>query len=179
MKGIVLAVYAAGAIVLCGLEQETIRAFTANSRATLAFAARHPDSAIYVVTNAERLNIWVSLVSGADQEFAPNLRPMATLFESGDAARGERRERLVVVDRQTLDWGKNALRSADQVPACWIRLAPLPAVPDRSAGHFMVQALVQIARRLPGATAAAVSLRFEKQMTPLPADVYRVPDGCS
>ena len=178
-KGIILAVYAAGAIVLCGLEQETIRAFTANSRATLAFAARNPDSAIYVVTNAERLNMWVSMVSGADQEFAPNLRPMAGLFEPGGDSRGESHERLVVVDRQTLDWGRNALRSADDVPACWIRLGPLPAVPDRSAGHFMVQSLMQIAQRLPGAIAAAVSLRFERQMTPLPADVYRVPDGCS
>lgn len=176
-KRLVLVAYTVGAIVLCGLEQETIRGFTANSRGTLAFAAAHPESTIHVVTNAERLNHWVAMTSGTGLAPVQNLRSMTALFPTGDerpAPDGNAGEVLAIVDRQTLDWGKNGLRSDSRIPACWAKIARIDPLPDRSAGHVLVALLVRLGRAVPVKAAAGLTDRFEARLTPLPADVYRV-----
>ena len=183
-RGLVLGAYAAGALLLSALEQQTIRTFTANSRASLSFAAEHPDSTIHVVTNTERLDLWVAMVSGTGLEPTRNLRPMSDLFSGRPRSSGSTEpphgagDTLAIVDRQTLDWGNNGLRSTRDVPRCWEKITTLHPPADPAAGHFVTSWAVKLMQSLPGTIAQRVASKLESQLTPLPADVYRIPPGC-
>jgi hypothetical protein len=178
-RAAILGAYAAGALLLCALEQVTIDTFTANSRSTLAFAAAHPDSSIYVMTNAERLNLWASMLRGSGVTPVHNLRSMSDLFDRNKRARPRSdQESFAVVDSQTIDWGSNGIRSVKQIPVCWQKGAMLPARDDPSAGRYVTHLAIRASRAIPAAIGERIAVRLERQLTALPAEIYRVPFNC-
>lgn len=179
-KTFLLAAYVLGAVVLCAFEQETIRTFTANSAETLRFAARHPTATIYVTRNAERLNTWATLVPDTGVTPVGNVRALAGLFEQGRApaepvAAGDA---FAVVDMQTLDWGRNGLTTARDVPTCWMNAGLLEPVVEPTTGRAIVGATVRLLRLVPVPVGRALAQRVESRFTPAKAVVYRIPPTC-
>ncbi len=182
---IVVGAYVVGALVLCALEQQTIHAFTANSKASLVYATQHPGSTIHVTANTERLNQWVGILSGTGLEHARNLRPLSELRllpgrppPEAMPATSERGIVLAIVDQQTLDWGDNGLRSVRDIPVCWEKVAELQAPEKPTGGRLITSWALTMVRFLPGTISSRMGEKLESLLTPLPASIYRVPANC-
>jgi hypothetical protein len=123
------------------------------------------------------------MVAGSRFAHAGNLRPMSELIRQarGDtplSANDRGGQILAVVDRQTLDWGNNGIRSIRQVPTCWQRIGVLKPRFDAFAGRWLVALLTNSLRHLPAGIGVVPAGSLERRMTPLPADVYRVVSDC-
>ncbi len=183
-RGLGLGIYVVGAVFLCALEQQTIRTFTANSRAALRYAAENPSRTIYVVTNAYRLNTWAGILSGAGELPVQNLRSMSDLVGAsaqpsvGKIPNPQPGDVLAIVDNETLNWGDNGLRSVRDIPSCWQKVATLSPPADTSLGRILTLAAARLVDFGPRAIAAPISAKLASLLTPRPADVYAVPPTC-
>jgi len=180
-----LSIYVLGALVLCALEQQTIYTFTANSRTALVFAGEHPEATVYVVTNAERLNRWVAMVSRTDVAPVRNLRSMSFLFDaSKDGPKPSRAissagDDLAIVDVETIGWGNNGIGSVMQIPPCWEKMGTLPAKANVTAAGVVTRSIETVLRFLPAGAGASAADKLAERFTTLPALLYRVPAACA
>ena len=157
------------------LLQASVSVFTSNSLATLEFARDRPDSVVYVGTNAYRASLFDLAVHPATSP--SNLKFMAELVKSNGGQDANSGIRLVVMDRETLTWGRGEpYRRLEDLPKCWISDGSLtPRL--RGVGSKLVDALAYGAHalRLP----SAVESRLDALARPAPALVYRIPNaGC-
>lgn len=184
-RTLVLGLYALGALFLNALEQQTIHTFTANSRAALAYATEHPSSSIFVAENAYRFNIWAQAVSDIGRGPVSNLHRIIELVgatregSTGTTPPSDRGEILAIVDSQTLEWGDNGLRSVHDIPTCWQKVETLQPPANATAGRVLISLAGRIAGFAPRAVAGPIQARVDSLLTPKPADVFRVPVGCS
>jgi hypothetical protein len=184
-KALGLSFFLLGALVLCAMEQQTIRTFTANSATTVAFAGQHPDATVYVGTNAERLNRWVGLVTDTDVAAVRNLRSMSALFEATKL--GPRPSEVVspagndfaIVDGETIGWGNNGISSITQIPPCWQKIGTLPTRANATAGSVVITSIETVLRAIPAAAGASAADKLAGRFTPRPALLYRVPASCT
>jgi 4-amino-4-deoxy-L-arabinose transferase-like glycosyltransferase len=153
------------------LQQASVQVFTANSKATVEYARTHPDARLYVTTNADRAAQFYALVHPRAARL--DVQPLQGLLPPHPT---QMRERLAVIDTETLGWGsKEAFRHLDEVPRCWEevdRLHPL----GLGAGAAIARTVASIAATLPEPLAKPLKLRLEHLAEPAPAFVYRVPD---
>ncbi|MBV9889621.1 MAG: hypothetical protein JO090_01885, partial [Rhizobacter sp.] len=158
-------------LVLCLLQQASVQVFTANSKATVEYARAHPGARLYVTTNADRAAQFYALVHPQ----APRL-DVQPLEGRLPPHLEEERERLAVIDAETLGWAsKEAFRHLDEVPRCWEevdRLQPL----GLGAGPALARAASPLAAMFPDPLARPLKLRLEHLAAPAPAFVYRIPD---
>jgi len=169
MKTLLLTGYAGLGLLLAGLQQQSIHAFTANSRATVTYASEHPDQTLYVMTNAYRRQLWVNLLAGSQR--VGNLRSLSDM-SSAD------RDQWVVIDPETLGWGASDPDSADQLPDCWVAKGQLPPEMAQTAGLVTVSVLVAITEWTPAAIADRVRSVLRPLWAPSPATFYVVAAGC-
>jgi len=178
----VLVVYAVGATVLSGLEQQAIRIFTANSKATVEFARTHRDMPVYAMSNGYRAGGYHDMLRRPDSAKVA-LSSISDLFpEPGAEGRESAPSGIggyVVVDTQTMSWQpQEPIKKLSEVPPCWGTATPLEPYPQSGPGYRIAAGLLEVAARLPAALSSRLVPAFEALVRPLPAYVYRVPSSC-
>jgi 4-amino-4-deoxy-L-arabinose transferase-like glycosyltransferase len=157
------------ALALCALLQASVSVFTANSKASVAFARALPDAVVFAASNGYR-------AAQFDTAVQPHLPPVVIhgLMEAVELPEGlPAGPRFAIVDLQTLSWsGGEPFRKLDQVPSCWQRERHLVPVME-GAGTRVLTAWAEssAASLLP----AAVAGRLSSLVRPEPAVVYRMP----
>ncbi|HXH84023.1 MAG TPA: glycosyltransferase family 39 protein [Candidatus Tectomicrobia bacterium] len=166
-----LSLWLPGAIALAGLEQQAVRAFTANSRAAWEFAQAHRDAALYGTVHAAQMAS-VLPVPG-DARTRPRILPLTRVASEPVGGRPV----YVVLDAETMGWGDELSITPADVPACWepvTRLEPQ----GYGLGQRIATGLRTIVGYLPDAVGRRLQARLDRIIAPRPAVVYRVPPQC-
>jgi len=180
---LVLVAYIGGATILAGLEQQAVRVFTANSRATLEFARSHRDMPVYAMTNGYRAGSYEDMLRQSESGKVA-IKSITELFPEPDAAARETAPSglrgYAVVDLQTASWGiQEPIRKISDVPSCWGPATALESVPERGFGYRIAVWVFDAVSRLPAPLSARLAPPFEALVRPLPAYVYSVPARCT
>ena len=178
----VLGTYLVGGVILSGLEQQAVRVFTANSRATVVFAREHAELPVYAMTNAFRAGRYAEMLDrpGAGKS---SIKSISELFPGGATTDGQSApselKGYAVVDLQTIDWGwHDPIKKISDVPACWRRTVTLQPAPESGLGYRMAASMLSAAQRLPNVLSARLVPPFEALVRPKPAYVFSVPATC-
>jgi hypothetical protein len=182
---VVLFLLVAGSLVLSALEQQVARAFVANSRAALSFQSAHPDVPMYGSNQASNLSSMLSALNGVWPP-RPLIRPLMQLTSDralGATSRSPTKEggpaAYVILDMETLDWGRGGRMKLDDIPACWARNAVLEPQ-GFGVGRTVLGALRwSAATLLPDRLAQRALLATDSYYRPRPAYVYSIPVGCT
>ena len=182
---VVLAPLVAGSLMLAALEQQVVRSFTANGKAAVAFAQRHPETPVYVATNNHRAGTYAAIMRPGETPINP-LRPLEAITRDLES----RRTAIVapeaaaaplayaVVDEETMNWGSsNPITTLAQIPACWERTARLEPV-GYGWGKWVVDALFAVVDLLPKPMVARLGPALESLRHPRPAHVYAIGAAC-
>jgi len=166
------AVLVLGSVVLSGLEQQAIQVFTANSKASVAFAKTVPGMMIYATTNNVRAEIYSNLMQGKGAE-PERFKELAALSRRGDGPT------LAVIDLETINWSNQGspVRRIDDVPGCWALVSQLQPV-GLGWGRFSVQAMFALAQAAPAILRERALTKIAPLVQPQPAFVYRIPSEC-
>ena len=161
--------------VLAGMQQNSVRVFTANSNAALDFARSHAESEVFVNTNAFRAATFNNLV----RPNAPiiNIRFIGDLksAQSDHGPGRTRTQRYAIIDTETLSWGTDEpITSIAAVPACWARVGALRPS-GTGSGTSMLQAFRPVAAMLPSGLRDMATRKLEDLTRPAPAYVFEVP----
>jgi 4-amino-4-deoxy-L-arabinose transferase-like glycosyltransferase len=161
-------------VLLSAMQQSSIRTFTANSKAAVAFARSHPERQVFATSNAYRAARFDNLVRPA----APvPMHPLEDLVEAADGAQAPA-DRYAIVDSQTLQWGsKEPIRKLSEVPSCWVPSGVLDARVD-GAGYRLVASRGGLTTVLPSALAQRIKPNLDALTRPAPAYLFKVPAGC-
>jgi 4-amino-4-deoxy-L-arabinose transferase-like glycosyltransferase len=158
------------ALVLGLLQQASVQVFTANSKAVVDFARSHPESQIFVTTNAYRAVQFDSLVHPGASKLV--VEPLEQLLNDRSTARGKR---LAVIDTETLAWAsRESVRRLEDVPPCWEQVSRLAPV-GLGWGSALAHSASSVAAAFPGSLSEAIQSRIAHLAAPAPAFVYRVP----
>jgi hypothetical protein len=174
-----LTVVFAGSIVLAGLEQQSIRVFTANSKAAVVFAREHPKLPVYGMTNAYRAGIFARLIHGGHDEYGA-IRDLSTLdmADLRQDTNSNTAVALAIVDWETATWGRTeSIRRTADVPACWRKKGTLAPI-DFGAGAYIIDAIGAVAKRAPAFLGALAMPLVGSLIAPRPAEIYEIPAGC-
>lgn len=158
------------AVFLSLLQQASVRVFTANSRAAVAFVrVTQPAAPVFGTTNAHRAATFDALVHPA--------RGPSRIGSMDDlAAAPANIDRLMILDTENWNWSSNEpIRRLQDVPACAVRTDTLTPQVD-GLGVQVARSLGTLSAMLPAS--AAVSSRIGRLVAPAPAYVYRLPPGC-
>ncbi len=172
------ALWLAGSIPLAALEQQAIRVFTANSKATVTFAETHPAYRVYALSNGFRAGMYAAMLAGG----APRdtvVHAISDLVDP-DATKlvGTPAKIAVVVDTETLGWNwRDPLQRLEQIPACWRRIDMLEPA-GFGIGHGIAQTGAAILNTLGDMVPAKVTRKMAALVRPRPAYVYEVPGDC-
>jgi 4-amino-4-deoxy-L-arabinose transferase-like glycosyltransferase len=183
---VVLTLLVGGSLLLSALQQQVIRVFTSNSRATIAFAAQHPGVPVYASTNAYTLSSTVSALGG-EWPARTNIRPSAELAAkkpvpaSADPGTSDGKPAAyVILDLETLARGREHLRiTPEEVPPCWKYVETL-----QPQGFGVGRSVLGVLRRaaeiiLPERLAQKALSATERIFSPRGAYAYAVPFGCN
>jgi hypothetical protein len=179
---VMLGVYCTIALALAALEQQVIRVFVANSKATVAFARERTGTPTFAMTNAYRASIFDQLVGGHAMP-TEGIRPLAELQHVTAAQLGAVMPRAqpvayAVVDTQTAGWARSEyIGDVKDVPACWRLFSELRASPGGLGRYFVAAGLASI-RVLPPALTQKLAPKLNSLQQPKPAFVYEVSAEC-
>ena len=166
-------------ILLAGMQQNSIRVFTANSKAALEFSRAHSDSEVFVNTNALRAATFNNLVR--PDAAIGNVRFIGDLKIAQpdlDIAQGSG-TRYAIIDTETLSWGSDEpIKALAEVPTCWTKVGPLQPT-GLGAGTRMLVALHPVTSLLPERLRDSVTGKLHTLTHPAPAYVFKLPStGC-
>ncbi len=170
-----LVVMVIGSLVLAALEQQTIRVFTANSKAAVAFVQEHPGVPAYGSQNASNMSLFMPMLMG--QPVAPTIQPISKFVDMSREKRDE--AAYVLLDSETITWGgRKAHFSPETVPSCW----QYEGVREPQ-GFGIGQVVLGVLRKtavvlLPETWGRKALAATEKLMWPSPMHVYLVPGKC-
>lgn len=171
-----------GSLLLAALEQQVIQVFTANSKASVAFAQQHRGIPVYAMTNAYRAGEYAAIMQGHEGKENP-LRDISQIAADLNGQRNAKEQpaqgpvAYAIIDLQTIDWERNPITSLDQVPGCWNRVETL--VPTAFGyGQAVAATLQAIVDRFPAALAEKISRITGPLVRPQPAYVYAIPVNC-
>jgi len=171
---VVIALVVLPSIVLSAMQQSSIRAFTANSKAAVEFAREHPHSAIFSTSNPYRAAKFNNLVNPAAPVVIRSIEELAEPVTSPMADV----DRYVIIDTETLQWGgKEPIRRLSEAPACWIPAGQLDSH-VAGAGPRLVSTLARAAATLPEPLWRRLAPKFQELTRPSAAYLFRVPEGC-
>ncbi len=168
---LVILVYGIGGVLLSGMEQQAIRNFTSNSKATLAFAISRPEAVVFAGLNAMNLNAYYAIVDPDRAAPQNRLRPIKDAQCNDDA---RTTSRYVVIDNETKDWSdsmQDITQAQARLAGCWREeLVLTPA--GFGLGRNIVLMTAQAAALVPGQLGERLSAKISSYATPLPAIVY-------
>jgi Dolichyl-phosphate-mannose-protein mannosyltransferase len=169
-----------GSLVLGALEQQAIRNFTANTRATLEFVGKQTDADVYVMSQAIRGAIYYSFFSGHPEDRA-RARYVGDLVDKSAApmqtVSTQARPVVAIVDHETLGWSDERLRTAADVPSCWVKVGRLDPR-GTGIGHSVVQLIHWFGEKAPGPLGRAMTAVTSPLREPRRAEVFSVPAAC-
>ncbi|MBN8441188.1 MAG: glycosyltransferase family 39 protein [Thauera sp.] len=161
------------AAVLSALEKNVVAVFTANSKATVAFAKQNSGASVYGAIGAQRAANFDALVDPQGQ----TVRIQAMTGSMNEVGRAG--PAYVVFDSETADWGYSRGWARAQAPSCWEPSGTLDAAPEL-AMPYIFQFFKALAARLPGSIAEKVRGPLSAMTQQKPAYIFRVPGGgCS
>ena len=164
------------ALLFSALLQTSILAFTANSKAVLAFAHERPDTLVFANTNGYRAALFEQLVRPSSS--TENVHFIGDFYKpnaSRDAA-WSTRDRFVVIDTETLSWGRDELiKNLSDVPACWVANGTL-APKIGGIGATIVRQVLKLLETTP-LEGKSLAKRIEKIVTPKSAHVFLIPSA--
>jgi len=167
-------------ITLSGLEQQVVRAVTANGRAAASFAQAHPGTPVFGPLTAQRQSMVSRLLRGSLDD-SRDIRPFADLNRlprSGGSANDT--VAYLVEDPQMQHWsGATAeVPLADAQRRCLTPEGPL--VPsDLGLGRSIVAALRVMASVFPARYDAAALKAIDPLWQVAPAEVYAITSECA
>ncbi|MCH7344191.1 glycosyltransferase family 39 protein [Pelomonas sp. CA6] len=174
-RGLACALFALAALVgllLASLQQASLHAFTANSRAAVQLADAQPQRQIYAPTGAFRADQYARMLGQVNPQ-RPPLRSLEQLDH--DLAAGRVARAWVMRDPQTQGWGAPEDGQWGGREACLnplsLRVEPQPG---RGLGRPVARALLALSGRLPASVAALV----QRQLGVQPSRWYEVIPGC-
>jgi 4-amino-4-deoxy-L-arabinose transferase-like glycosyltransferase len=176
----IVGMYIFGGVALSAFEQQVIHAFTANSKATFAFAQANQDAEIYGSTNAVRTAHYAKL-------FAENANAVHDIYhlsmlEDRLAARASStgspvHQAYAVIDTGTIGWGKSESMDLLKIPACWQRREELKPI-GFGSGRYVTDWIRNLASAVPGPIGERLANKLEDTFVPKPTYVYSVPHDC-
>lgn len=178
----VLSVLVGGSVLLAALQQQVIHAFTANSKATVAFAQVHAGLPVYGMTNAFRAASYQRLFAARDS-VAP-IRSLSRLDDDLDDLQRAPTDAAgfvayAVLDVATMGWSRSSeIRHVDDRPKCWVPVAQLEPT-GFGQGRKIVAAFVGLARWAPATFGSPIRARMNALYRPAPAYGYGIPLGCT
>jgi 4-amino-4-deoxy-L-arabinose transferase-like glycosyltransferase len=177
LRAVLLGVAALGGIGLGALEQADYQVFTANSKAAVELAARHPSAELLGSTNNADMAYIRSIL---DNDPTLRLRFGELGERSAEAAKDgpgapASSNVLVIVDRENQHWSNPAL-VVDTIPKCWTKVEDLRPL-GIGLGANLAQGARVLARMLPERLAGSVDARLRQLAEPALATVYRVNGG--
>lgn len=169
-----VAAYVLGGTFLSGLEQQAVRNFVANSKATVTFATENPDATLYIGRNAMSIIAFANRTGNAAIDEAR----LSAVWDA-PAVSTDDRPTFAVVDRETLNWG-SGVPSFDLSGRieCWEQIGDLEPE-GYGLGRPMMSAVMSAAQWFPGALGSRVGAAAQSYVEPRPASVYRIPATCS
>ncbi len=170
--------YIIGGMILSGLEQQSIRVFTANSKATDKFAMAHPETLVFGLSNAYRASSYRHLLTGNNQGL---VNPIENIINPNaeNYLRGLATDKFyAIIDMQTIDWGNSPIKSVDNVPACWKNEGVLEPMAPSLVGGSLVKGAILIIDQLPNIIVDKLDHVFRSLITPKPAYIFSAPLNC-
>ena len=160
-----------GGLLLGAFEQQAYRVVTSNSKAVLALLDAYPKSMIYGTSNNSNIAAFQSTIEGVPS-IGQRVDTYSALAKPRDAANDRGGDRLVVLDRETWNWGNDSM-PIERIPPCWSSRGDL--VPTGFGwGRDVVLALDRVAAIVPARLGAPVRRALGAIANPLPATVYVV-----
>jgi hypothetical protein len=165
--------------LLAGMQQNSIRVFTANSKAALDFSRAHADADVFVNTNALRAATFNNLVH--PQAPIGNMSFIGELM-NGTAGAGParaQRSRFAILDTETVSWAVGEpITDLAAVPSCWTRVGVLQPT-GFGWGTHALEALRPVLALVPGRLGDTLSRKLDGLLRPGPAYIFEVPGtGC-
>lgn len=164
--------YVAGGIALAAMEQQAVRNFVANSKATIAFANAHADATVYVPTSAFRVNALGELLD--DVESAPAARMLP--LDSAKCDSSGAHEQFVIFDPETADWQAGAVSYGEiekQLGPCLSKVGVLNPV-GFGMGRAVLGGLVRLIGLVPGSLGDRLERYAASYLAPQEAVIYRL-----
>ena len=177
-----------GGVVLAAFEQQAVQSFTANSRASVAFAELHPDAVVFAGTGAVRAEIYQKALGQlhVQRPSMMSLSDLDALLESKVSPTNPPskevtnvKQAFAIMDPQTADWGapEDSRWSKRQSSPCLVRGAELvPAA--MGYGRYIVDALVATFAALPEPLATKISTKLTNTLRPQSATVFQIGAPC-
>ena len=160
-----------GGVLLGAFEQQAYRVVTSNSKAALALLDAYPQATIYGTSNNSNIAAYQSMIEGVPS-IEHRVDTYSALAKSKKPPEDRGGERLVVLDRETWNWGGNSM-PVERIPPCWSIRGDL--VPTGFGwGRSVVLALDGVATLAPSRLGAPVRRALGAIANPLPATVYAV-----
>jgi len=172
IQGIILPILIAGSIILSALEQQAIRVFTSNSKAAVTFAKEHPKVHVYGTQNAVNVSDFMHLMKyqkgrGIIRSFSElaELPPPATIKTDRKPLA------YVIIDWETIDWGKTRLKD---IPDSWQKVGSLQPT-GFGIGKDILYFLRSYSSFFPKPIAEKIVSHSNPYLNPKPADIYQIP----
>jgi hypothetical protein len=106
-----------GGVLLGAFEQQAYRVVTSNSKAALALLDAYPQATIYGTSNNSNIAAYQSMIEGVPS-IEHRVDTYSALAKSKKPPEDRGGERLVVLDRETWNWGGNSM-PVERIPPCW------------------------------------------------------------
>jgi len=167
--------------VLSAFEQQVIHAFTANSKATFAFAQANQDAEIYGSTNAVRTVHYAKLFAGNANDIHDIYH--LSMLEDRRADRGKSGtaspayQAYAIIDTGTIGWGKSESMDLLKIPACWQRGEELKPI-GFGSGRYVTDWIRNLASAVPGPIGEKLAKNLAGAFVPKPTYIYRIPHDC-
>lgn len=182
----VMALFVLGGVILSAFEQQAVQAFTANSRATVDFAERHPRALVFASTGAIRADSYQGVLGNVALQRLPLLsvgRLKGVL--AGHAGEDElpgyatATEAYALMDPQMAGWGDPDDSDWRELLAstCVLRRAEL-APAQLGLGRYVTDALIAASGALPASMAGSVKTKLQSTLRPQPGTVFAITAPC-
>lgn len=178
---VVAGMYIFGGVVLSAMEQQVIHTFTANSKATIAFAQANPDADIYGSTNAVRTVDYARLFAG-NADDVPTIDHL-TMLADRTVDQGKTgivspvNKTYAMIDTGTIGWGKKESMDLLKIPACWQRGEKLEPI-GFGSGRYVTDWIRNLVSAVPGPIGVKLAKKLADTFVPKPTYIYSIPHDC-
>jgi len=166
-------------VLLAGMEQNSIRVFTSNSKAALDFSRNNASAEVFVNTNALQAATFNNLVH--PRKTVDNMHFIGELANARprDNPQDGIRPRFAIIDTETLSWSATEpFTSVAAVPSCWHPIGELQPA-GMGSGTAMLQLLRPLTTLVPGKLGDTLRHRLDGLVRPAPAHLFKIPiTGC-
>jgi len=181
-----IALFAGGSVILAAFQQQAIQAFTANSRASNAFAATHPQALVFAGQGARRAQIYEGMVGDGSR----NGPPMVSWSRIGKVLNGQidtavfphakgASEAFLIMDPQMAQWGDqpDSQWKKQFESTCLVRHSTLPTG-TQGLGRHITDAVIAAVGLLPTGLRDKIQAMLHRTLKVQTATVFKIVEPC-